>query len=162
MGLDPAMGHITLELQRSLRNHAFLRGLTDAHIGSLAALAGEVDFDENDVVLADGERSSAFYLVLTGSVAVELRTPGYVVCIQPVGAGEAFGWSALLEQQDTVFQVRAREHTTALRLDGRRLQSACRADPELGREILLRTLRVVAGRVKATEIRFAEMCGVKV
>jgi len=32
----------------------------------------------------------------------------------------------------------------------------------LGAEILRRTLQVVAGRVKATELRFAEMCGVRV
>ena len=35
-----------------------------------------------------------------------------------------------------------------------------RTDPELGAEILLRILGVVARRVKATEERFAEMCGV--
>jgi hypothetical protein len=35
-------------------------------------------------------------------------------------------------------------------------------EPELGTEILQRTLQVVAGRVKATEVRFAEMCGVRV
>ena len=35
-----------------------------------------------------------------------------------------------------------------------------RTDPDLGAEILLRILGVVAGRVKATEERFAEMCGV--
>jgi hypothetical protein len=29
-------------------------------------------------------------------------------------------------------------------------------------EVLARALRVVAGRVRATEIRFAEMCGVRV
>jgi hypothetical protein len=35
-----------------------------------------------------------------------------------------------------------------------------RTDPDLGAEILLRILGVVAGRVRATEERFAEMCGV--
>jgi CRP-like cAMP-binding protein len=73
-----------------------------------------------------------------------------------------FGWSALLDDQDTLFQVRARERTTALKLDGARLAALCKKDTALGAEILRRTLRVVAGRVKATELRFAEMCGLKV
>ncbi|HUK19565.1 MAG TPA: cyclic nucleotide-binding domain-containing protein [Bryobacteraceae bacterium] len=119
-------------------------------------------FEENEVILADGQRSNAFYLVTQGSVAVELRTPRYVVCVEAVASEGAFGWSALLDHQDTTFQVRAREHTTALRLDGPRLRALCRKDPALGVEILHRTLHLVAGRVRATEIRFAEMCGVRV
>jgi CRP-like cAMP-binding protein len=71
-----------------------------------------------------------------------------------------FGWSALLDHQDTLFQVRAREPMTTLCLQGPDLAQLCRTDPELGTEILTRTLRLVAGRVKATEERFAEMCGV--
>jgi CRP-like cAMP-binding protein len=114
------------------------------------------------LILVDGERSSSFYLVTEGSVAVELRTPTYSVCVQALGPGDVFGWSALLEDQDTLFRVRAREGTTALRMDGARLKAACRADSQLGSAILQRVLKVVAGRVKATEIRFAEMCGVKV
>ena len=74
----------------------------------------------------------------------------------------AFYYTALLEDQDTLFQVRAREHTTALQLDGSTLKAYCLNDPTLGSELFHRILRVVAGRVKATETRFAEMCGIKV
>ena len=49
-----------------------------------------------------------------------------------------------------------------LRLDGERLAAACYAQPEMAAELLRRTLRVVAGRVKATEAIFAQFCGVKV
>ena len=153
---------MTLDMKQSLSTHAFLSGFSPGQIACLTAIAGTVVFEENDLVLVDGQRSSALYLLLTGSVAVELRTPAYVVCVEALGPGQAFGWSALLEHQDTVFQVRAREQTTAIRLDGARLKALCRSDPALGVEILQRTLAVVAGRVKATEIRFAEMCGIRV
>jgi CRP-like cAMP-binding protein len=146
----------------TLRSHAFLQGLSEAQLRSLLALTDEVTFEENQVILVEGQRSSSFYLVISGSVAVELRTPRYAVCVEALGPGKAFGWSALLDDQDTLFQVRARERTTTLRFDGAALQSKCQVEPELGTEILQRTLRVVAGRVKATETRFAEMCGVRV
>ncbi len=109
-----------------------------------------------------GEQSRAFYLVLTGSVSVQLRTPSYVVAVQALGPGDVFGWSALLEEHDTLFEVRAREVTTALRLGGADVKAACHRDPVLGAQVLERALAVVAGRVRATEIRFAEMCGVRV
>ncbi|MBZ5728919.1 MAG: cyclic nucleotide-binding domain-containing protein [Acidobacteriia bacterium] len=151
-----------MPLAQTLRNHAFTIGLDEGQIASLSSLATEVTFEENQVILVDGEQSKSFYLLTSGSVAVELRTPRYVVCVQALEPGQVFGWSALLEHQDTLFQVRARERTTALRIDGAALKSECRSDTQLGAEILERTLRVVAGRVKATEIRFAEMCGVRI
>lgn len=151
-----------MTLEGLLRDHKFTRGLSGPQIAHLASVATEVDFPENDLILVDGQRSKAFYLVTEGSVAVELRTPRYVVCVAAVSAGEAFGWSALLDQQDTVFQVRAREHTAAVRLDGEGLRALCRQEPALGVEILHRALVLVAGRVRSTEIRFAEMCGVRV
>jgi CRP-like cAMP-binding protein len=82
--------------------------------------------------------------------------------VQALVPGQVFGWSALLDHQDTLFQVRARECTEALRLDGEQLKAACQSDTQLGNEVRQRALRVVAGRVRATEIRFAEMCGVRI
>jgi CRP-like cAMP-binding protein len=151
-----------MALQGILRKHPFTQGMSEPNIAALAPLAAQVTFEENEVVLEDGQRSNAFYVVTQGSVAVELRTPRYVVCVDVVAANSAFGWSALLDHQDTTFQVRAREHTTALRLDGPQLRALCRHDPALGVELLHRTLYLVARRVRATEVRFAEMCGVKV
>lgn len=147
---------------KTLQNHTFTRGLGDVQLEELAELATEVTFETDEVVLVDGQRSTSFYLLTSGSVAVELSTGSFVVCVEALGPGQVFGWSALLDHQDTLFQVRAREKTTALRLNGAQLKAQCKSDTSLGTEFLQRTLQVVAGRVKATEIRFAEMCGVKV
>jgi CRP/FNR family cyclic AMP-dependent transcriptional regulator len=154
------MGHMTLEPR--LRSHKFTQGLSDSQVASLATLATEVSFDENEMILQDGRHSRAFFLLAEGSVAIELRTQRFAVCVEAVTAGGAFGWSALLDHQDTAFQVRARERTIALRLDGPGMRALCRQDPSMGIEVLDRVLHLVAGRVRATEIRFAEMCGVRV
>ncbi len=145
-----------------LQSHEFTSGLSQGQVASLASLAKPVAFEVDELILVDGQRSRAFYLLTSGSVAVELCAPRYTVTVEALGAGRVFGWSSLLDQQDTLFQVRAREHTTALRIEGEALKGLCRTDPNLGVEILRRTLVVVAGRVKATELKFAEMCGVRV
>jgi CRP/FNR family transcriptional regulator, cyclic AMP receptor protein len=150
-----------MTLHEVLREHAFTRGLGESQIDTLAALASEVTFEENETILENAQRSRNFFLVISGSVSVELRTPAYAVSVQAVGAGQAFGWSALLDNHDTMFQVRTREHTKTLCLDGTALRDACHKDPTLGAEVLQRALAVVAERVRATEIRFAEMCGVR-
>lgn len=149
-----ALGHL-------IRNHVFTNGLSDEQLARLTALSAEVRFEEGALILKEGQPSEYFYLMQSGSVAVELRTPQFTVCVQALGPGEAFGWSALLAHQDTCFQVRAREQAVALRIRGSDLTALCRADSQLGAELLLRTLRLAAGRVKATEERFAEMWGVR-
>ena len=153
---------MALELESILRTHSFVEGLTDEQVSRLAALTTEVAFDEDQIILADRDPSSGFFFLIAGSVAIELRTARYSVCVQALGPGQIFGWSALLDRQGTLFQVRAREQTKALRIDGEPLKALCRNDPQLGMDILQRTLRVVASRVRATEEKFAEMCGVRV
>jgi CRP/FNR family cyclic AMP-dependent transcriptional regulator len=155
-------GHLTLAVESILRDHAFVLGLPEDQIARLASAAMPVSFAENDIVLSDREHSSAFYFLVSGSVAIELRASRYAVCVQALEPGHVFGWSALLDRQDTLFQVRAREETTALRIPGDILKQICRDNPELGMELFRRTLQVVASRVRATEERFAEMCGIRV
>src|ERR1035438_3613096 len=133
-GVSPATKLGDTTLAPVLRAHAFTSGLTDPQVDALAALATQVTFEENQVVLECGERSTSFYLLVEGSVAVELRTPRYAVCVQALGPGQVFGWSALLDHQDTLFQVRARERITALRLDGAALAAAFQADSPLRSE----------------------------
>jgi CRP-like cAMP-binding protein len=145
-----------------LRDHAFTQGLSEAQLDRLADISTQVSFRENEVVLVDGARSTSFYFLMTGSVVVELRTPRYVMEVQALEPGTVFGWSALLDDQDTLFRVRAREATTALQIEGATLKACCMSDPALGAEFFHRIISVVAGRVKATELRFAEMCGVRV
>lgn len=151
-----------MALEQLFRQHEFAEGLSESQIARLTAISREVKFGENEVILLDGQRSTALFLVVSGSVVVELCTARYVVGVQALAAGQVFGWSSLLDRQDTLFQVRAREDTRALRLDGGELKTLCRSDPALGVEILQRMLNVVAGRVKATELRFAEMCGIRI
>ena len=144
-----------------LRNHPFTRGLTNHQVELLHTLATPVAVDEDSIILEEGQHSEAFYFLLSGSAAVEMQSPVCTINLQELGPGDVFGWSSLLDLQDTLFRVRAREQTSLLRVPGQRLIEAFAGDPKLGAEFLRRTLKVVAGRVKATEIRFAEMCGVR-
>jgi CRP-like cAMP-binding protein len=144
-----------------LSDHAFTKGLTGEQVDALAALASEVSFEAEELILTDSQHSRLFYLITSGSVSVQLRTSAYVVCVQALGPGEVFGWSALLPTHNTLFQVRAREATTALCLEGGALKTLFDGDPVLRAEVLERALQVVARRVRAVELRFAEMCGVR-
>ena len=145
-----------------IKDHAFTAGLTDPQIAKLAEFAQEVSFKESEVILVPGAQAKNFYLLLSGSVCIEVSTRTFVVWVQILHPGDAFGWSALLDHHDTLFRVRARESSRVLCLDGERLCALLHQDSELAAEVFRRTLNLVAGRVQATEARLGEMCGVKV
>lgn len=146
-------------MQGLLANHPLTRGLTASQISHLATLTSKVAFPQDEVILMDGRPSHSIYIIATGSVAVEFRAARYAVCVQALEAGQVFGWSALLGSPDTMFQVRAREATTALQMNGAALEDAFRADPALCAAILWGLLRVMAERVRAGERKVAELCG---
>mgnify|MGYP005852993763 CR=1 FL=1 len=153
----PKRGHMALA--QALSDHPFTQGMSESQLKKLASLAREVSFEEDEIVFRAGENSTHFCLLLSGSACVEIRKQYYGICVQTLGPGEAFGWSSLLDEHHTVFQVRARERCDAIFLDGQKLAEACQKDPKLGVDVFRRLARIVAKRVKATELRLAEFCG---
>jgi len=149
-----------MTLTHAVKEHNFLASLPAFQAEKLLALATEVQFKENELILTAHEQSRDFYLLLEGTVCVEVSTRAYSVCIQALGPGEAFGWTSLLNQHDTLFQVRARDNCRALKITASDLSAAFEADPVLAREVLRRALALAADRVAATEARLAELCGV--
>ncbi len=149
-----------VKLDQVLARHPFTRDFSAAEIARLADLAHEETFAPDQIILVAGEQSKNFYLLLSGSVCVEACAAYHTVTVQALGPGEAFGWSSLLRHHDTLFQIRAREQTTVIRFDGLQLSQVCEEDPALGLALFRRILEVVAGRVKATEARLGEFCGI--
>jgi CRP-like cAMP-binding protein len=147
-----------MTLEELLRTHDFTKGLAQYQIASLATLATEVHFDEGQFLLFGGGLSEYLYLLISGSVAVELTAPQLTLTVQVLGPGQAFGWSDVLGDHLSFFQVRARERVYALRIRNSALAHRCRADGQLASELMLRTLRLAAEQVKATEACLAEMC----
>jgi CRP-like cAMP-binding protein len=92
-----------------------------------------VEFDEGTLILNEGQISEHFYLLLAGSVAVELRTPRFNICLQALGPGEESGWSAVLDHPETLFQIRPREPISAVRISCSALTELCRNRSQLER-----------------------------
>lgn len=159
--LTHVVGNMAREqVYEALKGQSFTRGLAQAHLAKLASLAQEVNFQEDQTIFRAGQRSGYLYLLLSGYVCIEIKSPVYSICLQALGPGEAFGWSSVIDRHYTVFQVRALQPSIALRMDAEQLMAACREDPEFGFELFGRLLELVASRLRATESRLAEFCGI--
>ncbi|MBI3463456.1 MAG: cyclic nucleotide-binding domain-containing protein [Planctomycetes bacterium] len=146
------------ETLAAMASHAFLRGLSERQLAALASYAKSVTIAAGEFLGREGEPASAFYLIHSGRVALEIHTPaGGPVRIQTVGAGEPVGWSWIVPPNRWQFDARAVESVQAFALDADRLREKCEQDHELGYQLLKRLVAVIANRLAATRLQLLDI-----
>ena len=131
-------------------DRGLLRGLDPHHLHKIAALSLEARFDRGHVVFHQGDLTGFFYLIVSGSVELDLATAKGEKHVQTLHAGDAFGWSSVLDGERKHYQARALSDVVALALDGYELRKACDQDPEFGYALMKRLLALVARRLDET------------
>ena len=139
------------------REQPFLKGLSDEHVEKLLAMASEVRFSADDIIFQEGEKSESFYLLLSGKVVLEVRTPGHTLRVQTLGVGDELGWSSFMEEEARRFQARALVRVQLLRFEGADLRKACAEDRELGYALEHRLLQVVSSRLQAALLQLSDI-----
>src|SRR5581483_7097674 len=113
---------MSVEIAEILHNHPFTRDFWADHTARMAGLGSEIHFAAGETIFEEGDLSSFFYLIVSGSIALEVRSPGRPVRIATLFAGEVLGWSSVTGDTGKQFQARALEDVHALAFDGARLR----------------------------------------
>jgi CRP-like cAMP-binding protein len=100
-------------------------------------------FEEDQVIFTEGEKGTAFYVLISGSCERTASRPqdGYRVSLGTLRAGDFFGELALLGDTLRTFTVYTSEKTTCLKLDQSQFQKFFEIAPEL-REPLESAIRI--------------------
>ena len=145
------------DLRQRVAAHPFLAGMSQHHLDLLADCAELKPFDANEVIFRAGDPARGFYLVESGSIAVEAdagdRPP---VSIDVVRAGEPLGWSWMYEPFVCEYGGRALEPATALFIDAVRLTQHRGADLTLGHELFKRMSQVMVRRLNAARAQIVQ------
>jgi CRP-like cAMP-binding protein len=144
-------------LQAQLRKHPYVQAFEPAHVDKLAALASAVRFERGHVVFHEGDECHEFYLIVSGSMALEVEEPGQTLRVQTLHEGDELGWSALLMASGKHFQARALERVDALAFNAPALLAACKEDCAFGFAFMYRLLAVVASRLQSTRLQLHDM-----
>ena len=145
------------ELAMQLRQHPFLGSFRPEHVDRMAAMAAEVHFKKNEVIFRERERPACLYLLLAGTVALEVTTPGGVIRVASLSAGDEFGWSAMLHISGSRFRARTLEDTTVAAFEGERLRRASEDDYAFGYAVAMGLLHVVGERLEAARMQLLDM-----
>ena len=140
-----------------VRDHGLLKDLDPGFVEKLAGMGLEAHFQPDQIVFREGDQTGMFYLIVSGSIALEMTTSGRAIRVQTLHEGDAMGWSALLQGKGKNFQARATSHVRALAFEAARVREAFELDPAFGYAMMKRMLLTVTDRLDATRVQLAEM-----
>jgi len=148
---------VTNALEVRIADHPFLRGMSVAHLATLAIYAMETDFEPGQFIFRTGEIANRFYLLDSGHVSIEAHARGHEpVSVQTVGPGEVLGWSWLFPPYTSHFDARVLDPVKAIFFYGTRLRERCDEDSEFGHELMTRVAEVTIERLAALQKRLLE------
>ncbi|MFF5015021.1 cyclic nucleotide-binding domain-containing protein [Streptomyces sp. NPDC001165] len=132
--------------------------LEPEHRERLMRLAREVSFEPGTHLFEEGRHADRFWIVRTGTVALDLRVPGRrPAVIESLGHGELVGWSWHFPPYIWHLGAKATSPVRAWEFDAETVREMCAADPEFGRAIAVWIGRVVAQRLHASRVRLLDL-----
>ena len=140
---------MTSEMLEVLRQYPFVEEFHPEHIDRLTMLASEVRFEPGQVIFREGDECSLFFVILSGSIALEADLAGRTFRVQTLYPGDELGWSAVLNHKKE-FRARALEEVSAMSFEASRLWQAVKDDPCFGCAFFYRMFTVVARRLQGT------------
>ncbi|WBO68636.1 cyclic nucleotide-binding domain-containing protein [Streptomyces camelliae] len=132
--------------------------LEPAHRERLMRLAREVSFEAGIRLFEEGRRADRFWIVRTGTVALDLHVPGRrPAVIETLGHGELVGWSWHFPPHLWHLGAQATSPVRAWEFDADAVLRLCAEDAEFGRAVAVWVGQVVAQRLHASRVRLLDL-----
>jgi CRP/FNR family transcriptional regulator, cyclic AMP receptor protein len=144
-----------LEILRVLR---FLQGIAEEELVRIASVAQVQGIPAGTALFRQGETLPYIFVVVEGSVALELRVPGRgATRIHTIGPGELIGWSPLLSELPMTATARALLPTRVVAINAAQVLALCHHDPQFGFTLMQRTAQALATRLDATRLQLLDV-----
>ncbi|MEU2156045.1 cyclic nucleotide-binding domain-containing protein [Streptomyces sp. NPDC019396] len=124
------------------------------------ALALAVGFPASARLFEEGERADRFWVIRTGSVALDIQIPGRGrAVVETIGAGHLLGWSWLCPPCQWHLGAEARSVVTAWEFDASAVREQCAAHPAFGLALVTLVAETIGDRLRATRTRLLDLYG---
>ncbi|GKQ37906.1 Crp/Fnr family transcriptional regulator [Streptomyces sp. A012304] len=132
--------------------------LPTTHRERLMRVAHEVSFEAGTRLFEEGRRADRFWIIRSGTVALDLRVPGRrAAVVESLGPGELVGWSWHFAPYVWQLGAEALSPVRAWEFDAEAVRAMSARDPAFGRAIATWVGRVVAHRLHAARIRLLDL-----
>ncbi|MFZ3562471.1 MULTISPECIES: Crp/Fnr family transcriptional regulator [unclassified Streptomyces] len=132
--------------------------LPEEYRGRLMRFARDVSFPEGTRLFDEGSRADRFWLLRSGTVALDMRVPGrHAPVVEYLGHGELIGWSWLFPPYVWQLGARAETRVRAHEFDAFTVRLLCASDPGLGSFVAQWVGGVLAHRLSVTRTRLLDL-----
>ena len=139
-------------IANKLASVPFFTDLPDQVLWHLSRASEQVEYEVGALLFRDGDRRQAFWVLLEGTLAIELAGGEQATRLATLGPGEVVGESLLLQEEDTHHtEGRVISRIVALRFDRGTLEPLLKDQPRLHAALLARSARVLAARLKSAD-----------
>jgi len=122
------------------------------------ALASLREVAAGETIFREGDASTYVFTIDSGRVSLTLSSPPKGSrTLMTLGPGELFSWSAMVEPYRETCTVRAFENSRIVQIPADKLIALCRSDHEVGFEIYRAMAMVLASRVRALQMQWADV-----
>jgi CRP/FNR family transcriptional regulator, cyclic AMP receptor protein len=125
---------------------------------TIAGCATIVHFDDGEYVFREGGAADTFYIIRSGTVALETHVPGQAPArLMTLHDEDVLGWSWLFPPYRWHLDAKALEHIRAIAFDGTCLRDKSVEDHDLGYELMRRFAEVIVSRLQATRFQLLDV-----
>jgi CRP-like cAMP-binding protein len=122
-----------------------------SELQDIAALAYEKLFEAGQIIFKPGQRADEIYIVEEGRVSIEVEVgPSERISVYVLGAGEFFGYPALLPSKAYTTYCVCLEKTKLIAIPGDKLLSLLEKDPSRGYKVMKKLAELIAKKLAET------------
>ncbi|MGE3724145.1 MAG: Crp/Fnr family transcriptional regulator [Candidatus Sericytochromatia bacterium] len=144
----------------AIRKQRHFKDLPAKYLQALIRCAQVQHFDPDTPIFKLGGPAEAFYLIQSGSVAIEMfSSQRGTVRIQTLHEGDLLGWSWLYPPYKWHFDAHTLEDCQILVFDAKAFLDQCEEDHEMGYQMQQRFGRIMVERLQATRLQLLDLYG---
>ncbi|HEY3357845.1 MAG TPA: cyclic nucleotide-binding domain-containing protein [Polyangia bacterium] len=145
-------------IERVLREHPFLRDLTQFQVHFILGCAGNARFAEGEYLIREGGEATDLYLIRSGRVALEIDVPARgVVELETLEPGDILGVSWLTPPYRWSLDARAVTPVLAIGLNAACLRGKMEEDPIFGYALSKRLLLHLSQRLTRVRLQRVDL-----
>jgi CRP-like cAMP-binding protein len=144
----------------SIREADVLRGIVDADLVELGAIAQEQDFKRRDRLFERGKEARIFYIATGGrfalTVGLRVFDRSSEIVLEEKDALHAFGWSSLVEPRTSIYSGYCIEDGSAVAFPREPLEALMTTNYRLGEQLLHNLNELIGARVRVLQNLFLD------
>jgi CRP-like cAMP-binding protein len=149
---------MTTDLVARVSAQPFFAALSPTHLRALCADGTTAEYSAGERIFAEGGVADRFWLLETGTVALDLRVPGRGdQVLETLSAGTVLGWSWLNPPYRWQFGAVTRAPVDAVVFGAASVRRRCDTDPAFGYAMLRLFTPVITERLQATRLRLLDL-----